>query len=145
MLERKYRGQWYAAIVANLSTFAFGIALGWAAPNIPRLQSTDTPLADKHVLDWNEISWVSSLYLVGGAVSSLFHGWTAERFGRKSTIILTAVSQTVSWLIIEFGPNVYYLYLARFLVGFGGGGCYVTIPVYVNEIASEKQVNFLFL
>jgi MFS family permease len=97
MLDRKYWAQWYAAVFANLSTFAFGIALGWVAPNIPRLQSVDTPLADKHVLDWNEISWVSSLYLVGGAVSSLFHGWTAERFGRKVTIILTAVSQIVSF------------------------------------------------
>jgi MFS family permease len=90
------------------------------------------------VLSLDEASWVGSLYLVGGTVGSLFFGWLGGRLGEKKTIIASAVPQIVSWLLLEFGSSVSYLYWARFLVGFGGGGCFVLIPVYVAEIASDK-------
>jgi MFS family permease len=125
---------------ANLTTFAYGIAIGWPSPNLPRLLTEDTPLANKQVLTLDEVSWVGSIYLFGGCVSSLIFGWTAEKFGRKVTIIGAALPQAISWLVVEYGTNFNHLFLARLLVGLGGGGCFVTIPMYVSKLASEQYV-----
>lgn len=40
-------------------------------------------------------------------------------------------------MFIEYGTNVYHLYIARFLGGFGGGGSFILVPVYVTEISSD--------
>jgi MFS family permease len=102
------------------------------------LQTENTPLASKQVLNLEEVSWVGSVFLIGGTVSSVLFGWMAEKFGRKTTIIVAAVPQVASWAIIRFGTNVTHLVVARLLVGFAGGGCFVAIPMYVAEISSDK-------
>lgn len=37
-----------------------------------------------------------------------------------------------------FARNVEYLYIARILAGFTGGGIYVCIPLFVAEIADQR-------
>lgn len=37
-----------------------------------------------------------------------------------------------------FAQNAYYLYVARFLLGFSGAGAIVVIPMYVAEIADNE-------
>lgn len=44
----------------------------------------------------------------------------------------------MSWLLIIFAENVYYLYAARMLIGFVGGGLYVIMPMFLSEIASDR-------
>lgn len=34
--------------------------------------------------------------------------------------------------------NAYYLYAARFLLGFAGAGSFVVIPIFVSEIADKE-------
>jgi MFS family permease len=55
----------------------------------------------------------------------MVYGWTADRFGRKVTIMVAAASQLACWVILEFATNVTSLLVARFLVGFGAAGSYV--------------------
>lgn len=44
----------------------------------------------------------------------------------------------LAWLLILFAENVYYLYAARILSGFVGGGVFVMVPLFLNEIASDS-------
>lgn len=44
----------------------------------------------------------------------------------------------ISWFLIIFATNPYYLYLARLLVGFGGGGTFVLLPLFVAEISEDR-------
>lgn len=44
----------------------------------------------------------------------------------------------MSWLMILFAQNVYYLYAARILNGTIGGGMFVLAPMFVSEIASDR-------
>lgn len=41
-------------------------------------------------------------------------------------------------MIVLFARNVEYLYMARILAGFAGGGIYVCVPLFVAEIADQK-------
>lgn len=86
----------------------------------------------------DEASWTSSIMCIGGAFATLFFGYTSEKFGRKLSLITLAIPTLCGWLFIEFGTSVTHLYIARFLGGFGGGGSFILVPVYVTEIADDK-------
>lgn len=79
----------------NLLTVSYGSTCGWGGANFLRLQSSDAPLA-AGPLTVHEVSWVVSLLCIGGLVGNIVYGWVAERFDRKSLLMLSAVSQIVS-------------------------------------------------
>jgi MFS family permease len=76
--------------------------------------------------------------MIGGMVATPFYGWSAEKLGRKRTILFTAIPQIMSWTVIELSTSPLHLCIARFLVGFGGTGFYLVVPMYVVEIASNR-------
>lgn len=44
----------------------------------------------------------------------------------------------ISWLLVLFSQNIYYLYAARLLHGFVAGGVVVVAPVFLIEISSDR-------
>jgi len=136
MLKSGVHRQFYATVCGNLMTFCFGLAVGWPSSTLIQLQSQETPLKSGP-LTIDEASWTSSIMCLGGAVSTIFYGWISEKLGRKPSLLCLFFPTLVSWLFIEFSENVYHLYIARFLAGFGGGGSFIVVPVYVTEIASD--------
>lgn len=44
----------------------------------------------------------------------------------------------LSWLLVYFAQNVYYLYAARLLLGVFGGGSYTIAPLFLSEIAQDQ-------
>lgn len=44
----------------------------------------------------------------------------------------------ISWLLVLFAQNVYYLYVARVMHGFVAGGVVVALPVYLIEISNDR-------
>lgn len=41
----------------------------------------------------------------------------------------------ICWMLILYAQNVYYLYASRILNGIAGGGIFVIVPIFLNEIA----------
>jgi MFS family permease len=136
LLDKKYRTQLYATVVGNFLSLAYGISLGWPSPTLPLLQSANTPFERPLTLD--EISWIASVYLIGGMSSTPIFGWMANTFGRKNSLLVSALPQLVSWIIVEFSSSAMHLYFARFLVGFGGTGFYLILPMLVAEISQDE-------
>jgi MFS family permease len=136
LLAKKYWTQLYATVVGNFLTLTYGLSLGWPSPTLPLLQSKGTPLERPLTLD--EISWIASIYLIGGLVSTPIFGWAANTFGRKKSLLVSAFPQLVSWVIVEFSSTAMHLYFARFLVGFGGTGFYMILPMFVAEISLDE-------
>lgn len=46
----------------------------------------------------------------------------------------------IGWALVMFAQNAYHLYVARFLLGFGGAASFAVIPVFVSEIADKELV-----
>lgn len=63
-----------------------------------------------------------------------------ERIGRKISICITAIPQTISWFLICYVPDLNVLIFARFLSGLTGGGIFVIVPVYIAEISEDRQM-----
>ena len=79
---------------AQSTALIFGIVIGWMGPNLPLLQSDATPLKEK--LTFDQSAWAGSIMMLGSLSVFLF-GWLSERFGRKITIILVGIPQTVGF------------------------------------------------
>ncbi|XP_037039592.1 facilitated trehalose transporter Tret1-like [Bradysia coprophila] len=135
--KQSIRNQYLAAFTVSLYPTAFGISYGWASPSTLLLTSDDSPLPSGKI-DIDEASWVVSLACLGGLVGNIIFGFATSTFGRKKPLIFLAIPSIISWLLIWFAQNVYYLYAARFLNGMTGGGMYILIPLFLIEIANDR-------
>lgn len=122
-------------LLVNLLTLIYGISVGWAAPNFVLFQSEDSPIGR---LETHQISLIASLLCAGGVLGTFFFGWIADIWGRKLVLFLVALPQMLGLLLLAIGDHCNYVYASRVLLGFGGGGISILIPVFVAEISSEK-------
>ncbi|XP_031630517.1 facilitated trehalose transporter Tret1-like [Contarinia nasturtii] len=129
--------QYLCCICVNLCTVGYGISVGWMASAVVVYDSDASPLPTGRV-KMDEIGWIVSILGIGGLIGTVAVGWLSERVGRKSALIAMAVPQIISYLLIIYAQNVYYLYASRFLSGFVGGAVFVVIPIMVAEIAEDR-------
>lgn len=120
-----------------MATISYSIGVGWVSPMLPILLTDESPLTSG-ALTVEESSWVSSILCIGGLIGTILFGWMIDRFGRRMSGLLCAIPLIASWALIAFGDDFIELLIGRFLCGFGGGGAFVVIPVYVSEIADIK-------
>lgn len=136
----------------------YGVTCGWASPSIILLTSDETPLPSGKI-SMDEASWIASLICVGGLIGNIMFGFITSKFGRKIPLIFITIPTIVSgfhfsinlklilkldyfyqfgWLLVLFAQNIYYLYAARLLNGFVGGGFYTIVPQFLSEIAVDR-------
>ncbi|TCM71145.1 putative MFS transporter [Acinetobacter calcoaceticus] len=86
--------------------------------------------------DWQmtaaEKGWVVSIGFVGMALGAVCAGALADRIGRKTVFALTLVIYSVATALCAIAPNLTYLLVFRFIVGFGLGG---QLPVAVTLVS----------
>lgn len=114
----------------------YGITVGWVSPSIKGLQSPDNYVLDRPITD-AELSLVGSVMCLGGLVGSVVFGWAVNIVGRKRSLLILALPQVLSFLLIALAKNITYLYIARILGGFAGGGVLMIVPIYATEISED--------
>ncbi len=78
---------------------------------------------------------VVSFLLLGAGLGSLFGGLLCDRFGRKRTIIITALVFTLGAALVATAANLEMILFGRFLTGLGVGFVFLVGPLYLAEIA----------
>lgn len=152
--------QYIATGIVNLGAFAAGVCVAWSSSALPLLSSGPieppslsrdviavenstptilTPTHSKLTLTEAEASWVASLLCLGALWGAGPAGLISEYFGRKKTLLYLALPLVVSWILVASSPNVYGLYVGRFVGGTALGAFSVGIPPYIEDIA-EKQI-----
>jgi SP family galactose:H+ symporter-like MFS transporter len=81
---------------------------------------------------------VVSVVLVGAAVSALAGGRIADKFGRRATLLITAVIFVVGALLCAAAPSAALLIFGRVIVGIGIGLSSTAVPLYISEISPAK-------
>lgn len=79
----------------NITSFIFGIACGFNGPHLELFKSDASPLASGK-LTIEEESSISSAMGFGAIGFVLVFGWMSEKFGRKISVLLIGIPQTVS-------------------------------------------------
>lgn len=76
--------------------------------------------------------------LIGTIIGSITFSKPSDCFGRKKTLLLTAVLYFVSAIGSAFAWNWYSFLIFRFIGGVGVGGATVVSPTYIAEISPAK-------
>ncbi|XP_060528143.1 facilitated trehalose transporter Tret1-like [Cylas formicarius] len=127
-----------AACTGNLAAFTSGITLGWTSPVIPKLQSlNENPL--ESLITQSDAGWIGSLLPLGAVLGPFLAGAAADKIGRKSTLLAGNIPFVVGLLLNIIASNVYYLFLSRFLCGLSVGFTFTVLPMYVGEIAEDRN------
>ncbi|OWR48486.1 hypothetical protein KGM_206261 [Danaus plexippus plexippus] len=165
--ETRKLNQYIAAVAASIGAVAAGTILAWSSPALPQLQppkNTSTNLTEIDIFFLNETSkanvsdvlinalgqpadfllntkdssLVSSILAIGAAISALPVGFSAERFGRRPTILMLSLPFLINWLLTIFANGSGMLIAARFFAGLGTGGICVCAPMYIGEVAETS-------
>ncbi|KAK0178814.1 hypothetical protein PV327_007662 [Microctonus hyperodae] len=134
--------QFIAAIIANLSTLAWGYVIGFASPSMALLQSSNTPL-DHGPLTDNQISWLNGIQTIGGLIALPFCSSLSDKLGRKITGCLISIPLGICWLLTIFTTTFTYILVARFLSGVSGAISVFVVSIYITEISNDDIRGFL--
>lgn len=93
-----------SSTIALLSSFVFGYNTGV----VNAAESVVFP--GKSLQQW---SLVVSMFVVGGAIGAYNSGTAADKFGRKSTLLLNAAFALLSGLLMALAPNMAVLIFGR--------------------------------
>ena len=90
-------------------------------------------------LSTTETSWVTGAALAGAVVGALVFGRIADVLGRKSVYAFVAGVMIVGALASAFSPNLFWLVVARFVLGLGVGGDYPVSAVLMSEYSNRRD------
>jgi MFS transporter, DHA2 family, multidrug resistance protein len=69
----------------------------------------------------DEVSWISSIYVLAAVFVMPLTGWIATNFGRKRAFLYAVGCFTVGSLLCAMSANLPELVATRFIQGVGGG------------------------
>ncbi|VEU22097.1 DEKNAAC103067 [Brettanomyces naardenensis] len=95
------------------------------------------------LLNDSQIGLVTSIFSVGGLVSSSLASNLSVRHGLKFGFMVTSVFYIVGSFVEAKSINYYQMLVGRFLSGVGGGLAIVFVPLYVNEVSPLSLRGFL--
>lgn len=123
---RRRRYSRYLLVVAGLGGLLYGIDLGIIGGALPYLEATSGLTAE-------QLSAVVAAVLLGSVFSTLFAGLLSDWFGRRSMMIASGVTFSLSIPVIALSHGFAFLIAGRLLQGISGGIIGVVVPLYLAE------------
>lgn len=81
----------------------------------------------------------TGIVLLGATLGAAFGGALSDRYGRRTTIIGTAILFTLGALLSALAPALWVLILARSIVGLAIGVASMLTPLYLAEMAPAEK------
>jgi DHA1 family bicyclomycin/chloramphenicol resistance-like MFS transporter len=122
-----------------IALMAFLMALNALAIDImlPGLQEIGAAL---NVENENHRQYVVSAYLIGFGFAQLFYGPIADRFGRRTPMIIGLGIYVISSLAVVFVPSFGMMLLLRFIQGIGSAATRVITVSIVRDVFGGRQM-----
>ncbi|GAB0086102.1 TRET1 [Sergentomyia squamirostris] len=129
--------QYLATICGNIATIVFGITVSWVSPIMPVLFS-DENILPSGPISKDQAAWINSVMCLGAFAGNLVFGTLVDRIGRKWSLFFLAIPNAISFCLILVAQDADYLMAARAIGGIAGGGLFVVLPIYINEISEDR-------
>ena len=125
------------AAIATFGSLLFGYDTGVIAGALPYMYMPHA--AGGLGINELEEGLVGGVLAIGAAIGAIAAGRLSDRNGRRHNILLLALIFIVGTLGCTFAPNVWVLYLFRFVLGLAVGGASATVPIYLSESAPTRM------
>lgn len=132
----KHRGIGALAAVATLGSLLFGYDTGVISGALPYLYMPH--LAGGLALTPMQEGAIGGTLLIGAAIGAVTGGIMSDRWGRRHNITILAVIFLLGALGATFSPDVFVMYVFRFVLGFAVGAASAAVPVYLAENAPKR-------
>lgn len=121
----------FLSFVAALGGFLFGY-------DTAVISGTIAMVTQLFQLDVVQQGWYVGCALIGSIVGVAFAGILGDRYGRKKTMLLSAVLFSVSAMGCAISADFNQLVLYRIIGGVGIGVVSIISPLYISEVAVAK-------
>lgn len=118
-------------IIAALGGLLFGF-------DTAVISGTDNALTSVFALTAGGLGFTKASALIGTIFGAMLAGLPADRYGRRSTLLIIAVAYFVSAVGSAFAWDWYSFLFFRFLGGLGVGAASVVSPMYIAEISPAR-------
>ena len=118
----------FLSVVAALGGFLFGY-------DTAVISGTIAQVTEQFRLDALQQGWYVGCALVGSIIGVLFAGILSDKFGRKFTMILSAILFSTSAIGCAVSVDFNQLVVYRIIGGFGIGVVSIISPLYISELA----------
>ncbi len=121
---------YFIGFTAALAGLLFGLDVG-VISGAQHFIEKDFKIGDQ------QIELIVSALLWGAVFGTLISGMLSSHFGRRKTILVSAVIFVVGSLLCSVAPDEKLLIIARFLLGIAVGVASFTAPLYLSEISPQ--------
>lgn len=122
---------YFIGLTAALAGLLFGLDIGVISGAQLYIQK-DFNLSDQM------IEYIVSALLWGAVLGALVSGFISNKFGRRRTLLFSAILFTIGSIICALAPTAEFLIVARFILGIAVGVASFTAPLYLAEIAPQS-------
>lgn len=122
----------FLSVVAALGGFLFGY-------DTAVISGTVSQVSTQFSLTSLQSGWYVGCALAGSIMGVLFAGTLSDRFGRKRTMILSAILFTLSAVGCATSSNLDQLVLYRIIGGVGIGIVSIVCPLYISEVSPASH------
>jgi PHS family inorganic phosphate transporter-like MFS transporter len=96
-------------------------------------------------LSVGQVALLNGSALLAAALGAVFFGLLSDRFGRKKLYGVEVIILFFGAIASAFSPSFWWLFIARFIMGFGIGGDYPTSAVVASEYAPQRNRGYMVL
>ncbi|AGE71118.1 MFS transporter [Sulfolobus acidocaldarius] len=100
-------------------------------PALPKIE-------DQFSTSATTVAWITSAYLIVGAVASPVFGKLGDRYGKKKIYLLAIAFYSLAVLIAGFSTNIYMLIFARAIQGLGFAVFPIAIAIITDLFPRER-------
>lgn len=118
----------FLAVVAALGGFLFGY-------DTAVISGTIGQVAKQFSLDAIDQGWYVGCALIGSILGVLVAGYLGDNFGRKRTLLVSAILFAISSIGCAFAETMTLLVWSRIVGGVGIGIVSIISPLYISEIS----------
>ena len=122
----------FLSVVAALGGFLFGY-------DTAVISGTVSQVSAQFQLTTLQSGWYVGCALVGSISGVIFAGALSDRFGRKRTMILSAVLFTISAFGCAVSADMDQLVVYRIIGGIGIGIVSIVCPLYISEVSPASH------
>jgi MFS family permease len=116
----------------------FGLGTAWILDGLEIQIVASAGYAKDLGMNSTEVGLTATVYLIGQVVGALVFGRLTDKLGRKKLFIITLAVYLIGSGVAGFSPDMWFLWIFRFIAGAGIGGEYSAINSAIDELMPGK-------